>query len=155
MTALIEWLSNSGAAVLVASLLSLAALLLSLLAYLTSRKALRIEEARERDRQAGARRAALRARLVGTGLQEFLLLENSGQAEARDIEVRLDGTLFRDHPVAFKDESEFGPLGPGSEARYPIKLFHGVPSPPFELELTWRDDSGVAGRYRTTLTPTY
>jgi hypothetical protein len=153
MTTLLEWLSDSGAAVLVASLLSLAALVLSVLAYLTSRKALRIEQARERDRVAGARKAALRARIKRLSPHDFdLLIENDGQAEAREIEVRLDGRPFREHPAAFADQCEVGPLGPGSQARYPLKITLDGPGPPFALELTWQDDSGEPGRFRTTLT---
>ena len=152
MNQFLEWLSDSGAAVLVSTLLSVAAIILSYLAHRTSRKALRIEETRERDRLAATRKAALRARIIKSGSIESLLLENTGQAEARDIEARLDGAPFCDHPVAFKDECEFGPLGPGSQARYPLKLVHGGPGPPFDLVLTWHDDSGEPGRYRTTLT---
>jgi hypothetical protein len=166
MKALLEWLSNSGAAVLVSSLLSIGAIILSLLAHRTSRKALRIEEARERDRVTLSRRAVLVASIMtedrdavgtaarmGVGIMRwnYLVVENPGDAEAREIEVVLDGKPFRNHPVAPKDHQDVRRVGEKSFFRYRLQIRHET-KPPFDLELTWQDDSGEPGRYRTTLT---
>jgi hypothetical protein len=166
MNALLEWLSNSGAAVLVASLLSLAAIVVSLLAYFNSRKALRIEEARERDRLAAIRKADLTACLIaedrgpaesgvfkGIGSRNtayFLQIENRGRAEARAIELRLDDSPLSEN-TAHGDPERISYLGPGSKTRVHLP-FGAEWCSSFELELSWQDDSGAPGRYRTTLT---
>lgn len=164
MGQLLEWFRDSGFAALIASVLSVGALIISALAWRSSRKTerqfLEIETARERDRLSKARKAFLMARMTreerlrgGAGLQSvfYLVIENRGEAEARDIRLRLDGRPFREHCAGLADFKDPQRLGPGSPLRYQLALaFECVP--PFNLELSWRDDSGEPGSYQTTLT---
>ena len=92
----------------------------------------------------------------GSGPAWRLEVENRGRAEARDITVLLEGQPILEHPGlerAAKQglNTELHHLSAGGSFRYVL-----APSlecrPPWELKITWTDDSGEAGAYRTTLT---
>ncbi len=91
--------------------LSLVAIIVSVLAWITSwrtqARLVTIEEARETDRLKRSRRAKIRAELVreptGTSMGDFLRVYNDGDTEARDVRIRLSG----DRPVS-SPQSETG-----------------------------------------------
>ena len=126
------------------------------------RRQLEIEEARERDRVSESRKARLVARIVSdrprgvpkplTLTSYHLYVENLGPAEARDVDVILDGKAYREHPVAVTNHQDIHRLGPKpSHFRYSMSIA-SEKAPPFDLELRWTDDSGEPGLSRTTLT---
>ena len=72
-------------------------------------------------------------------------------SEARDIDVVLDGNPVLEHPAVPRGQPEVRQVGCLSGFNYLL-------APPFKnpfprvAEITWSDDSGEPGSYRTTLT---
>lgn len=160
MGQLLEWFRDSGFANFVAALLSVVAIIISIIALRKSHKTqgrlVDIETARERDRLLKARKAALVARIVTEGarsIQEvsFLVIENRGEAAARCVWVVLDGTPFGQHPACVEELADDLRIGPSSDARFVLAINNDC-MPPFDLQLAWQDDSGEPGVYRSTLT---
>ncbi len=120
-----------------------------------------LEEAREKDRLAEKKKANLTANIEKEVLisrngrkqtnQHFLYIENSGNSEARNIKVNLDGKPLLEHSTILKNTEEITQVGPNSDFRYLLVLsMQG--RPPSSIEITWEDDSGEPGKYSTTLT---
>lgn len=112
-----------------------------------------IEEARENDRQAAKKTAALRATVFQNpkerGLGYYKLrIANEGQAKARAIEVRVNNIPFDKHADAVGNPPKPETLGPGASCEYWIAA---SVKPPFVLGITWDDESGKPGRFTTTL----
>ena len=120
-----------------------------------------LEEAREKDRLLEQTKARLTAQLESEVLAQrrhesprrhFLRIENKGLSEARDIDVVLDGNPVLEHPAVPRGQPEVRQVGSLSGFNYLL-------APPFKnpfprvAEITWSDDSGEPGSYRTTLTP--
>jgi hypothetical protein len=153
---LLEWFGDPA---LLALVVSLAALIVSALAWRSSRRnaeqLLDIESTLKRDRLSEGIKAVLVARLVtedrGNHEAHFLVIENRGEATARQVRGSLDGTRFREHRVWWEDPPDDLQLKPGSAVRFVLAISNECP-PPFELDLTWTDDSGQPGHYQTTLT---
>ena len=118
-----------------------------------------LEEARESDRIRQGAKANLVADIQrgdGSGPVWRLEVENRGQAEARDVTVLLDAQPILDHPgVARATQQglnrELRHLAAGARFRYVLAPTLGC-RPPWELEITWTDDSGEPGSYQATLT---
>ncbi len=118
-----------------------------------------LEETREKDRLAEKQKAYLTARLekeiVTRGTrstdQYYLVVENKGLAQARSIDLKVDGRGVHEHPC-FEDEIlEASFLGPKSSFRYAISLTMGGPVPS-RADIAWMDDSYEPGKYTTVLT---
>lgn len=118
-----------------------------------------LEEAREKDRLAEKQKANLTARIsrelltrgARSTTQHFLYIENSGNSEARNIKVNLDGKSLLEHPTIMNDTEEIRQVGPNSNFRYLLVLSMRGRSPS-SIEISWEDDSGEPGEYSTTLT---
>ena len=110
-----------------------------------------LDEAREGERQRDQQKANLSARIVKPGRDYRLLIENSGVCEARDVSLLVDQVPFCEHPVSVRGETEVKVIGSKSKVTYMLAITLDRP-PPFDVELSWEDDSGERGRYRTTLT---
>lgn len=110
-----------------------------------------VEQSREHARLTQSRQAALRPELRPTerGGQR-LFIANTGQAEARNVTVKLDGAAVLEHPAVSSSEPEKKLVGAGAEVSYLLATSRGKP-PPSEFEATWEDDSGERGYYRTPL----
>lgn len=116
------------------------------------RRVVEIEERRERERRLDSLQANLHAefRDLGDGSQRLYLF-NRGAAEARDVRVRLNGTLLEEHCAGVRGVSMPSFIGAGAEVSYLLGISHQC-APPFQCEVLWDDDSGSDRSYRTTLT---
>ena len=136
-------------------LVAAAALLVS---WHTSRRQIQIEEVREQDRQTDRSKATLTVHIkkepVTRGSrsedQHYLVVENKGLSAARSIDLRVDGQSVHEHPC-FLNPTEVGFVGPQSSFRYILVFTMGNPLP-LRADITWQDDSGEKGEYRTALT---
>ncbi len=161
MKEVFEWFKDSGQAAFVTALLSLTAVVISVIAFLkvhrTRKRLLQIEEARERDRVRQKGKAQLVAGLVLKDSTYRLQTENRGSAEARDVVLSIDGQPVMKHPAIWSDSvrhlnTEICNVGPESSFRYAMALDQLNQQPPFEVDITWSDDSGEPGHYHTTIT---
>jgi len=119
-----------------------------------------LEEAREKDRLAEKQKANLTAKITKEVLPRsgsikidttyYLQIENKGSSEARDVKIKLDNKSLLEHP-AIIDEREIQQIGPQSHIQHLLSLTTKT-YPPFDIEITWEDDSGELGKYSTTLT---
>jgi len=118
---------------------------------------LEIEEARESEKK----KAYLTARIIEeqtarrTGdriyRKYYLLVENKGLAEARNIILLLEGKSVLESQVIHEAKEEIKQVGPQSLIKY--ELSNGYRSHlPLSIEITWEDDSDTPGRYNTMLT---
>jgi len=152
----LEWFGDPA---FVALVVSLAALIVSALAWRTSRRnaeqLLEMERSEKRDRLLEGPKAVLTARLVtesrGNHEASFLVIENRGEAIASRVRGSLDGTPFREHRTWWEELPNDLRVGPSSNVRFVLAIKDDC-RPPFDLELTWQDDRGKPGRYHTTLT---
>ena len=113
---------------------------------------LEIEETKERERKKATSKAQLRAGIVDYGQRNYrLVIENTGDCEARNVELRMDGKPFDEHQVAVSGDSKISHIGPHSHATRLLGLTLKC-APPFDFEASWEDDSEEAGHYQTTLT---
>lgn len=161
MSEVFKWFGDAGNAAFVASLLSITAIIVSILAFRKSLKTqnrlVDIEEAREKDRLAEKNKANLTAKITKEELrrsstsrihwQYHLVVENKGLSEARDIRIWLDGKQVSDHPAFVKDQEEIFIVGPQSQFKY-----HIVKPFPSGIAIAWSDDSGEVSSYRSSLT---
>jgi hypothetical protein len=116
------------------------------------KRLLEIEEAREKERQQVTRKAQLSAHIEEYGRNSHrLVIGNAGNAEARNISLVMDGKPFDEHQAAVSGEGKISRIGAHSSATRLLGITMGC-APPFELEISWDDDSGEKGSYQTTLT---
>jgi hypothetical protein len=110
-----------------------------------------IEEQRENDRQIQKLSAQLRPELRRTGKGERLVIINQGNAEARNVRVTMDGKPLSEHKASVSNDRLPDMVGANSEISCLLALAMGC-TPPFDVDVTWDDDSGDGKRYKTTLT---
>ena len=123
------------------------------------KRLLALEESRENDRIRERAKASLVADTLrgdGSGPAWRLEVENKGRAEAREITVLLDGQAILNHPGVERAtrqglNDELRHLPSGARFRYVLAPTRQC-RPPWELHITWTDDSGEPGAYQTTLT---
>lgn len=156
MTAVLAWLSDPGHQALAALALSIASMIGSIYAWRKSsgneKRLLEIEESRERDRLEGKSKASLVANLIREpGGRDLLKIVNHGGSEAREILIKFDGQLLEHHPVSFKNQLPPSIVGAHGNASILLAVSKDC-APPYDLEMTWQDDSGQPGAFRTTLT---
>lgn len=109
-----------------------------------------IEGARERDRLRLARSAMVSASILHVGRTYRLIVENGGNASARQIKVRLDGQDALKHPLVPRGEDELTTLGPGASTQYVLVVMMGS-ARVLDVCITWEDDSGEPGRWESQL----
>jgi len=153
-----DWFRDGGHAALAACAVSVLALVVSILAWVTSwrtqKRQVAIEDARELDRIAQTRKAQLVARIVREPpvhpTSFYLEVENKGTALARDVSITLDRTPVLGHAALMEGQEEVTCVGRLSLFRYGLY----APSCPYprSIRITWSDDSGEPGLYETTLT---
>jgi hypothetical protein len=159
MGQLLEWFRDPWFAALFSLALSLVAVILAACAWRANRRnaeqLLELERAWQRDRLSGGNRAALVAKLTaedrGRHKAFFLVIENRGEATARRVQGRLDGIPFPEHRAWWEKLPDDLCIRPSSDVRF-VRAINDGCAPPFDLDLTWQEDSGEAGSYRTTLT---
>ena len=116
------------------------------------RRLLEIEESREHERKKATSKAQLQAGIVNYGQHNYrLVIENTGDCESRNVELKMDGKPFDEHQAAVKGDGKINHIGPHSHATKLLGLTLKC-APPFDFEASWEDDSGEAGHYQTTLT---
>lgn len=116
------------------------------------KRLLEIEETRDRERKRIALKANLTARIENYGQSSYrLVVENTGNGEARNIVLKMDGKPFNDHGAAVTGDGDINRIGARSFATRLLGLTMAC-APPFELEVSWDDDSCEVGHYQTTLT---
>jgi len=76
---------------------------------------------------------------------------NSGQSEARNVQVLLDDKPIREHPLAMTGSDILAKTGPNSKVSC-IMAISKACSPPFEICITWDDNSREQGKYSGTIT---
>ena len=110
-----------------------------------------LESARERDRVLHAKRAQLEAAIVHLGSDYRLVVQNSGEAEARAVKVLVDDkSLAESGAVLLSKDEEVTLFGPGVQVRYIMPIVMGSPMR-YDVQLEWEDDSGQPGRWRSQL----
>ena len=116
------------------------------------RRLLEIEQTKEHERKKVASKAQLQAAIVDYGQRNYrLVIENTGDCEARHIKLQMDGKPFDDHCAAVNGDGKVDRIGPRSYATRLLALTMKC-APPFQFEASWEDDSGDVGHYQTTLT---
>jgi hypothetical protein len=145
----------------IAILISAAALVVSVLSVIASyrvgraqarvqERLLALEGARERGRLRESRMARLTARVKRYGTDYRLLIANEGHGPARRIRTQIDGRPLSDNPLVLPTQDEITELGPGAEAEYILIVSMGSPDVAI-VEITWEDDSGEPGTWRSQL----
>ncbi len=110
-----------------------------LLSYIEQKNIRKIEEKRESNRELEKRQAELYATLeIEKGTYKLCIL-NKGQAEARNIKIKLDDKSLSEYVILNKPPSPV--LAPKEKDYYQIQLPMGC-NPPSKIEITWGDDSG-------------
>jgi hypothetical protein len=120
-----------------------------------------LEEEREKDRQVEKEKAYLTAKIEKEELPHygtspikwryFLVIENKGLSEARNIELLLKDQAVVGNRLLQNVQKEVNQIGPHSYIRYEFSngFMRELPLP---TRITWYDDSGESGKYQTTLT---
>jgi len=85
-------------------------------------------------------------------LKDVLVIQNEGLCEARNVEVRLDDKPIMEHPAISKRSKEIKFINSNSSIIYDLDLNMRGGDRPRECEISWQDDSGIEGHYKTTLT---
>jgi len=152
----ISWFGDASHAAFAAFLVALASVIVSVVALMngqrTQQRVLAIEEEQEADRKRRALKAEIQARIVKDGSSSYWLeIGNRGDAEATEVDVRLDGTPMAKHPAVGARGGKLV-IGPHSNVRYPLTFYTKQQRRPYEIAITWQDRSEESGEYRTTLT---
>jgi hypothetical protein len=158
MTEVFGSLSNLTASDWIAAIALIFSIFGLILGYLNNRgerqiqgRLLAIEEERQEQRRKEALRAKLQAYLQQSGPQNIhLVINNDGEAAAREVDVTLDGLPLLEHDIIPKGEQEARTIGPYSGIKY-IAAISGDCPPPYEITIRWIDNSGQEGIYETTL----
>jgi hypothetical protein len=79
-----------------------------------------------------------------------LIIKNNGAKEARDVKVKINKKLLSEFGSIEPKLSSIPVIGIDSDCAYHWKC-NEPERPPFEIEITWIDDSGEIDSYRTTL----
>ena len=112
------------------------------------KRVLHLEEAEEQLRSIASQSAKLRAFLDRDTTYPSLLVINDGEATARDISIKIDGTPIMEldrweaHFVV-RDQKEVRQLGPGGSVRYILSRTKGISSL-FQIEIGWADEAHPA-----------
>ena len=120
-----------------------------------------LEEEREKDRQIEKGKACLTAKIEKEELSRsgtskiyrkyFLVIENKGLSEARNIKLLLKDQGVLPNPLLHNVQREINHIGPQSSFRYEFSSGF-MRELPLSVGIAWQDDSGESGKYQTTLT---
>ena len=162
MDSVFNWLGEPGKEEFTSLLLAAAAIAVSIIAICLNRKTqkrlLSIEENREKESDYKKKKALLIARGVKElhskgGCSFYLILENIGDAGAREVNVLCDGIPVHKHKAMNTEEpiKEKLEIGQNSWVRY--LLVTGMKDAPFpnQVEIKWQDDTGEEGYYCTDM----
>jgi hypothetical protein len=122
-------------------------------AHRTSSRMVQIEEERDRAAEQAARKANVRAGLVNTDRGFYILVvRNDGPGTARNIALLLDGAPASKHPAALSGPlpDSIDELHPSAEGKFSLVATLGTQFPSV-VEMTWEDDSGKPGVFRSHL----
>jgi len=120
-----------------------------------------LEEEREKDRKIEKGKAYLTAKIEKEELSRngtsriyrkyFLVIENKGLSEARNIELLLKDQAIPGNLIFQNVQQEVSQVGPQSSFRYEFSdsFMRELPLP---IGINWQDDSGESCKYQTILT---
>jgi hypothetical protein len=114
-------------------------------------EALGIEKVRESERVVAERRASLRARFVSAGDSYMLTIANDGHAEARELDVFVDGEPISKNQMISNSDDTFPVIGAGAQVEYRFIGYDGMPRV-YRVRLNWNDDSGTGRNWQSDLT---
>ncbi len=80
-----------------------------------------------------------------------LYIVNSGQSEARNVQVFLDDKLIREHPVAITGSNILEEIGHYSEVSCLMAISKDC-SPLFKTYIRWEDNSGEQEKFSEIIT---
>jgi len=164
MNRVFDWLRDSGQAEFLTGVLSLLAIVVSMVAFAkshrTQKRLVEIEEAREQDRISQSRKAHLTAKIVNeepprtatsqVHRKHYLVIENGGPVKAKDISISLGGKPALDSGLIENPKEEIGEIEPKSPFRYELRP--GLtPNSSLLVTITWKDESGEPGTYSMKL----
>jgi len=132
----------------IAVIISSLSLLVSLLAFWTGWRALKIEKDRRRDEKS----AQLIVQFRRDEDRRVLTIWNNGNGEARNIRLRIDGQDATEHPCWLPGKHPVSVISGGNHADFPLSVTMRSPVPK-EAEVFWDDDvcQGKSGRGTLTL----
>jgi hypothetical protein len=113
-----------------------------------------IEEQRETDRVQQSKQAKIIPTIKkrnGNTTSYHLYLKNEGDASARNICLMIDNKPLAEHQAFCSSDTMPESIGQHSEISFPLALSRAC-NPPFEIRVTWDDDSGKDRVFKTTLT---
>jgi hypothetical protein len=160
MNRVFDWLRDSGRAEFLTGVLSLLAVLVSIIAFAkshrTQKRLVEIEEAREQDRVSRSRKAHLTAKIINeepprtatsqVHRKRYLVIENAGPVKAKDISILLGRMSILDSGLIENPSEEICEIEPDSSFRYEFRpglTRHN----PLLVTMTWKDESGEPGTY--------
>lgn len=172
-TYLVNNSSQAGAAPIISgyltlsNILSVVALVFSLISIYYTRGAYKIREAQEIDRKQDMQKANLTAQLIkkphekDSSADYSLRITNIGKAVARDISILIDDKPIHEYPPVIYTLAMYGQtpkksiltnLGGGNSWSIPLHYTVDIPAS-FDIKINWSDDSGVAQHYEQHLLP--
>lgn len=104
-----------------------------------------IEERREKEKAVVQKRASLRSELVkqASGSYQFVT-RNIGEADARSVKFYLDNVPLEKHECLLDKKAAPSAIPSKSKAQC-LLCFDSQCAPPFNLRMTWEDDSEQPG----------
>ena len=143
MAELLAWFARPGVS-------SAFAVAFSLVSLGISARLLMIEWAREKKQKEESHSASLRAYIRRDGDAVYIIINNKGEAAARDIELTLAGQSLPDHDWIHGEKPTV--IGPHSEASFLAAPDLGTDLSNLLLVARWQDGTGKQREYETTLT---
>lgn len=130
-------------------------LLLSVIALWISFKRYNIAAVVEKDRKEDKKKAKLRPEIIkemgSKRMKDVLRIVNEGKAEAREINISINGQEISKFPHAYVDQMPIKSIGSGSEYKILLAI-HDQTNFPWEVEISWKDDYAENRTYKTTVT---
>jgi len=115
------------------------------------KRTLALEEARERDRKLKATKAQLRGWIDDWQKPDGrLVIENTGDSEARNVVVMMDGKCIDTLPAAKTGEDAITRIGAQCHTVTLLGIGRET-TPPCRLDLSWEDDSDEPGHCQTMM----
>ena len=115
----------------------------------------KLEEAREADRQEDKKSASLygvlQKRPGRKRMRDMLIIKNKGKADARNITLQIDSCPIEKARGFFPDKMPISLLPAGEETGI-LAALNKDHAPPFLLAITWDDESGKPRTNEITLT---
>jgi len=120
-----------------------------------------LEQLRQADAALDVKRAKLHAEKTSREVHRFdkpakdwyLTILNSGQSAARALQVLANGRQLGDYREFIDKLPPNASIGANGRLDLMIAFYmQGKLYPPFELTLTWDDDSGIRGQWAGTIT---